>query len=149
MACAKKEAPMTDTTAVATPTATPAPPPAPAAVTAADFAGTYTGESKREGSDSVVGKWTTTQVNDTTDKLTLAGVKEPITYHVKYDADSFIGTSQPYTDPSLPKGTGKVVFKTVGRKTSANGVAGWAALHLVSKPDSVVSKVTWVGTKAP
>jgi hypothetical protein len=146
VACSKSETPKTDTTAVAP---APPPPPAPAALKAADLAGTYTGESKPEGKDSVVGKWTTTQVNDSTSRLAFTGTKEAVTYHVKFDADSFVGTSEPYMDPSLPKKMGKVTFYTVGRKTAAGGVAGWAALHLVSKPDSVVGKVNWSGTKAP
>jgi hypothetical protein len=88
-------------------------------------------------------------VNDSTSKVTFDRIKQPVSYHVRFDADSFIGTSEPYTNPDMPKSAGKVTFYSVGKKTATGGLAGWAAIHLVSKPDSVVGKVTWSGTKAP
>ena len=110
-ACAKNDAAKTDTTAAtqAGGATTPAAPAAPAKLTPADLAGTYKGESKPEGKDSVVGKWTSIMVNDSTSKIAFEGTKDTVTYSVRFDADSFIGTSKPYIDPSLPKGAPKEV----------------------------------------
>ena len=142
-ACAKAEAPKVDTTAAAPPA-----PPAPAALKASDIAGTWTGESRREGKDSVVGKWTSMSVSDSTGKVTFTGTKTTVMFSTRFDADSFISTSKSYTDPSLPKGAPKVTFVSVGRMKNGT-MMGTAALHLASKPDSVLGVVVWTATKAP
>ncbi len=143
VACAKADAPKADTTAVAPP-----PPPAPVALKAADIAGTWNGESKTEGKDSVTGKWSITSTSDSTGKLTFADNKGTVDYSSKLDADSLMATSKPYTDPALPKGSPKVTFVSVGRVKNG-AMSGAATLHLASKPDSVLGKVTWTATKAP
>ena len=143
VACSKAETPKADTTAAAPPP----PPPAPAPLKAADISGTWNGESKQEGKDSVT-KWSTTNVTDSTGKLTFADKKGSVEYSMKFDADSFIATSKAYDDPSLPKGAPKVTFVSVGRVKNG-AMSGTAALHLASKPDSVLGKVTWTATKAP
>ena len=59
VACAKKEAGVTDSSTATA--AAPAAAPAPAALTAADLVGTWTGQSMPEGSDSVLARWTCIQ----------------------------------------------------------------------------------------
>jgi hypothetical protein len=139
-ACAKEEAPVVDSAATAAP-------PAPAALTPADLAGTWTGTVKREGTDSVT-QFTTTRTSDSTGVFIPAGSPDSIAYTVRYDADSMIVTSVAYTDPSLPKGTPEVMFRSIGRLKDGK-LAGTSALVLASKPDSVLSRSTWEATKVP
>ena len=141
-ACAKKEQPAADTS---TP-APPPPPPPPPALTAADVKGTWKGTSKVEG-DTTTYSFTVT-VKDSTAKLTDAKTKQSVDYAVKLDADSMIATSKPHNDPSLPKGTPKVIDHSVGRMKDGKMV-GVATIVLASKPDSVLGKASWEATKAP
>ena len=144
VACAKKEAPPADT---ATP-APPPPPPPPPALTAADVKGTWNGTAKREGDTTAVAL-TFTSVTDSTGKLTFAGSKQSVDFTSKYDADSVVAMSmKPYNDPAMPKGSPKVMFRSVGRMKDGKMV-GTAALMLASKPDSVVGRSNWEATKAP
>ena len=147
-ACAKNDAAKTDSTAMqqsGTPAAAPAPP---AALKAADVAGKWNGESKPEGKDSVSGKWTIENKTDSTGVLTFTSAKGSVDYTTKYDGDSLMATSKAYNDPQLPKGAPKVIFMSVGRLNNGT-MSGTATLHLASKPDSVIGKVTWTATKAP
>ena len=141
-ACAKKE-PAPDTT---TP-APPPPPPPPPALTAADVKGTWKGTAKAEG-DTTTHSFTVTSVNDSTAKLTDDKTKKSVEYALKFDADSMIGTSKPWNDPSLPKGTPKVIDRAVGRLKDGK-LVGVGTIVLASKPDSVLGKSTWEATKAP
>jgi hypothetical protein len=143
LACAKKEAPPADTAAPAPPP----PPPPPPALTAAEMKGTWNGTTKREGDTTTIA-WTVTTVTDSTSKLTYAKNKQTVDFTTKYDADSMIAMSKPYNDPGLPKGTPKVVFRSVGRMKDGK-LVGTATLMLASKPDSVLGKSTWEATKAP
>lgn len=141
-ACAKKEQPAADTS---TP-APPPPPPPPPALTAADVKGTWKGTAKVEG-DTTTHSFTVV-VSDSTARLTDTKTKQVIDYAVKVDADSMIATSKPYSDPSLPKGTPKVIDHTVGRMKDGKMV-GVSTIVLASKPDSVVGKGNWEASKAP
>ena len=144
-ACAKAEAPKADTTtAMAAPAAAPAP--APAKLTAADIAGTWNGESKPEGKDSVVAKWTVVSITDSTGTITNAASKQKISYSVKFDGDSMISTSEPYVDATT-KGP-KEVFHAVGWLKDGK-LSGHSTATLASKPDSVLGRITWTATKAP
>ena len=144
-ACAKAEAPKADTTsAMAAPAAAPAP--APARLTAADLAGTWNGESKPEGKDSVVERWTVVNTTDSTGTLTNAKSKQKIPYSIRFDGDSMIATSQPFVDQTM-KGP-KQVFRAVGRMKDGT-LSGHSTAMLASKPDSVLGRITWTATKAP
>jgi hypothetical protein len=142
VACSKTETPATDTAAAAPP-----PPAAPAALTAADMRGVWTGTGKREGSDSVTA-FTIMSVTDSTGKFILAGSKDTVATTSKFDGDSTMVTSAPYTDPSAPKGSPKVMFRSVGRMKDGK-LVGVAAISPAAKPDTVVAKVNWEATKAP
>jgi hypothetical protein len=144
VACAKKEAPPADT---ATP-APPPPPPPPPAPTAADVAGTWNGTSSAEG-DTTKTQWTITSTSDSTGKLTFTKTKQTVDYTVKLSGDSLVATSnKPYNDPSMPKGSPKVNFHSIGRLKDGKMV-GIAHLMLASKPDSVLGTANWEATKAP
>jgi len=141
-ACAKKETPAADTAAAVTP-----PPAAPAAMTPADLRGTWNGTSKREGSDSA-STFTVVSTSDSTGKFMPAGSKDSVSFTTKYDADSSISTSAPYTDPTMGKKAPKVMFRSVAHLKDGK-LVGTANLMLASKPDSVIGKSTWEATKAP
>ena len=142
VACAKKE-PAPDTT---TP-APPPPPPPPPALTAADVKGTWKGTSKVEG-DTATHSFTITSVNDSTAKLTDVKSKQSVEYALKFDADSMIATSKPWTPPPSPKGAPKVIDHAVGHLKDGK-LVGVATTVLASKPDSVLAKSNWEATKAP
>jgi len=144
-ACAKAEPPKADTTsAMAEPAAAPAP--APAKLTAADLAGTWNGESKLEGKDSVVSKWSVSMTNDSTGTLTNAASKQKIHYSIKFDGDSMISTSEPFVDATT-KGP-KQVFHATGWMKDGK-LSGHSVATLASKPDSVLGRITWTASKAP
>ena len=144
-ACAKAEPPKADTTsAMAEPAAAPAP--APAKLTAADLAGTWNGESKLEGKDSVVSKWSVSMTNDSTGTLTNAASKQKIHYSIKFDGDSMISTSEPFVDATA-KGP-KQVFHATGWMKDGK-LSGHSVATLASKPDSVLGRITWTASKAP
>ena len=142
VACSKKETPAADTAAAAPP-----PPAAPAALTPADTRGVWNGTGKREGSDSSVA-FTIMSVTDSTGKMVLAGSKDTVMTSAKFDADSTIVTSSPYNDPLAPKGSPKVVFRSVGRLKDGK-LVGVASIMPAAKPDTVVAKVMWEATRAP
>ncbi|MGH7695615.1 MAG: hypothetical protein ACRENH_11580, partial [Gemmatimonadaceae bacterium] len=85
-ACAKSETPAADSPAVAA---------GPAPLTAADVAGTWTGMTMMETSDSVTNRWTVTG-DGTNGKFKSELSKDTVTTTTTYDADSMIVTSSPY-----------------------------------------------------
>ena len=92
VACGKSETPKADSPAVAA---------GPAPLTAADVAGTWTGTTMAEASDSVLTRWTV--IGDGMNgKWVREGSKDTVATMATYDADSSIITSAPYTDPNIP-----------------------------------------------
>ena len=59
-----------------------------------------------------------------------------------------VATSAPFLPPSAKKGSPKVQFVSIGRIKDGQ-LAGTANIVLASKPDSVVARHTFSGTKAP
>jgi len=136
-ACAPKEEAAVDSAATA----------GPAPLSAADVAGTWTGVTMPEGSDSVLNRWTITG-DGTQGKMISENSPDTVSTTTTYDGDSLVATSTPYTDRNLP-GTPTVTFRSVGRLTGAGKMAGIATLMLASKPDSVLGRVRWEATKSP
>lgn len=142
VACAKTETPPADTAAAMAPAVAPAPAPA---MTEADVAGTWKGTTMPMGSDSVVAKWT---------QVCGAGVCDgtsegsTVKIHAAYtlSGDSSVGVSQPYSDPAV-KG-GKVIDTWVVRVKDGNAT-GTGHMNLASKPDSVVMRYHFAGSRAP
>lgn len=144
VACAKTETPA-DTTAAMAPAPAPemAPPPAPA-VTEANVAGTWTGTSKMEGSDSVLSKWT--QVCGAGKcKGTSEGSKNTINSTYTLAGDSAVGTSAPFTDPNMMKGV-RLIDTWIVHFNGENAT-GTGAMKLASKPDSVVVRYSFTGSR--
>lgn len=141
MACAKTETPPADTAAAMAPAET-APAMAPA-VTEADVAGTWKGTSKMVGSDSVVSKWTQVCAAGSC-KGTSEGSKVTIQSTYTLAADSAVGVSAPFSNPDI-KG-GKVIDTWIAHFSGEN-VTGTGAMKLASKPDSVVMRYTFAGSR--
>ena len=115
---------------------------------AADVDGTWNGTSKAEG-DTTVNRFTVTGApGDSVGKFIAEGSKDTVTFTRRLDADSMMVQSVAYTDPGMPKGTGQVMFKAVGRLKDGK-LVGTSQLVLASKPDSVLGRSTWEATRAP
>ena len=138
IACANNEESEVDSAAVATDT-TPA-------LAAADVSGTWSGTTMPTVGDSVLNRWTIVNVNDSTSHMMLEGVPDTIAYHVTFDADSLIATSESYTTPDMPDTP--VTFRSVGRLD--NGMLrGTVDIRLASNADSVLERHRWEATRAP
>lgn len=147
VACAKKEAGVTDSSTATA--AAPAAAPAPAALTAADLVGTWTGQSMPEGSDSVLARWTCIQpaTGNQSKCVDAAAPKDTNVYTYTISGDSVTFTSNAYTPPAPPKSP-QVVDHVVGRKVGDKWV-GTAVTVLAAKSDSVVMRTRWEATKSP
>lgn len=134
LACAKKEQPAADSAAMA---------PAPAAMTDADFSGTWTGMAKLAGTDSVIAHWTQVCGGGT---CLGTSVEAPDTVKSTYaiEADSSHGVTSPYVDKAM--GGARVVDHWIAR-VSGGTVQGHGWFVLADKPDSVVARYTFEGTR--
>ena len=135
-ACAKGEEAPADSAAMAA---------APAALTEADIAGTWTGTAMMEGSDSVFAHWTQICANGTCRGTSTETPKDTVLSTYVLAADSSAGTSTPQAQPGI---TGMVIDHWVAR-VNGNQVNGTGRFALADKPDSVVMRYRFSGTKAP
>lgn len=140
-ACAKGEKAPADSAAPAA-----APPAAPATITDADMSGTWTGLAKIEGTDSTFAHFSITCGSGTCRITTTESPKDTVPSTYVLAADSATATSPAYAEPAV-KGA-KVVDHWVARP-STNQVTGHGWLTLADKPDSVLVRYTFSGTKAP
>ena len=141
MACAKTETPPAN---VAKSDTAMAPAMAPA-ITEADMAGTWKGTSMPMGSDSVVAKWTTVCAAGSC-KGKNEGSKVTVQWAYTMSGDSAVGVSEPYSDPSAK---GKQVIDTWVARVSGGNVTGTGVTKLASKPDSVVMRYRFAGSRTP
>jgi len=150
VACAKNETPKADSTPATA--AAPAAPAAPAAVTAADMSGSINGQIMALNSDSVLAKFSCTTASGGHVSMCSNSMapKDTVAYtYTLSGADSVTWTSAAYTPPAPPKSP-KLIDHVVGRMSGSGGRwAGTIVSVLASKPDSVVSRTRWEGTKAP
>ena len=135
VACAPSEKAATDSAATAV---------GPAPLMASDVAGTWTGMSMAEATDSVTNRWSFTG-DGNQGKWVLEGSTDSVATTATYDADSMIVTSAAYPDKTIP-GTPTVTFRSIGRLTGGK-LVGTAAVMLASKPDSVLGRVRWEATR--
>ena len=141
MACAKTETPPADTAAAMAPEPAPM---APVAVAEADVAGTWTGTSKAEGSDSMVSKWTQVCAAGSC-KGTSEGSKVTANASYTLAGDSAVGTTTPYYNP--PIANGAKIIDTWVVHFNGDSATGTGAMKLASKPDSVVMRYSFTGTR--
>ena len=140
--CSKAETPPADTAA----TVAPAPPPN---LTPGDIAGTWNGASKLAGTDSVLARWVTTWSGDSTGTVLYEGTKKPVALKAVFSGDSVMFMPvEPFDAPNARKGAPKVAFTAVGRVRDGKFV-GNSTMFLASKPDSVLARREFEGTRAP
>lgn len=134
LACAKSEQPAVDSAAMA---------PAPALMTDADFSGTWTGTAKLAGTDSIIAHWTQVCGGGT---CAGTSTEAPDTVQSTYtiEADSSHGVTPPYVDKAM--GGAKVVDHWIAR-VSGGTVTGHGWFVLADKPDSVLARYTFEGTR--
>lgn len=135
-ACAKGEKAPADSAAAA---------PAPAMLTEADVAGTWSGTASTP-TDSVFAHFTITCGTGTCRLTTTENPKDTVISTYVIAGDSSTGTSTVYADPMA--GGAKVVDHYVARVT-AGTVSGTGHITLADKPDSVVARYKFSGTKTP
>ena len=137
-ACAKGEEMPADSAAMAA---------APAAITEADVAGTWTGTVTPEGSDSVMAHWTQICAAGTCRFTTQEAPKDTMTATYVIEGDSVRATSLPYSDAMIAKGA-MIIDNWVAR-VSGSQVTGHGMAKLADKPDSVVMRYRFTGTRTP
>jgi hypothetical protein len=139
MACAKTETPPVDTAAAMAPEPAPM---APVAVTEADVAGTWTGTSKPEGTDTMTIKWTQVCAAGSC-KGTTEGSNVTANSTYTLAGDSAVGVSAPYTDRMMKAR----VIDTWTVHFNGDNVTGKGMMTLASKPDSVLMRYTFTGSR--
>jgi hypothetical protein len=137
LACAQGETPPADSAAMA--------PMAPAGLTEADVAGTWTGTAMPMDADTVLARWkqvcaagSCTGTNEMNSDTVMS------TYTVA--GDSSVGMSNPYMDSMLKL---RVVDSWVARVPSPGRVVGTLVTRMADRPDSVVMRTRFEGTRAP
>lgn len=134
LACAKSETPADDTASMAV---------VAAALTEADVAGTWTGVSMPETSDSVLARWTMVCAGGSCTG-TAEGVPDSSSHTYTMSGDSLSGSSQPYVDPLA--GSARVTDVWAGRVVGGK-MTGTGALRLAAKPDSVLMRYRFDGSR--
>lgn len=135
-ACAKGENPPADSAAAA---------PAPAMLTEADVAGTWSGTASTL-TDSVFAHFTITCGTGTCRITSTENPKDTIPSTYVIAGDSSTGTSSPYAEPAVK---GAMVVDHYVARVTAGTVNGTGHLTLADKPDSVVFRYKFTGTKTP
>jgi hypothetical protein len=111
-------------------------------ITDADVAGTWKGTNMPVGSDSVIGHWT--QVCGAGScKGTTEGSKVTVNSTYTLAGDSAVGMSTPYDDPGMKK---KVIDTWIVHFNGDNAT-GTGAMKLASKPDSVLMRYSFTGSR--
>ena len=136
-ACAKgEETPPADSAAMA----------APPALTEADVAGSWTGTAMIEGTDSVFAHWTNICGGGTCRFTSAEAPKDTIAQTYVLEADSMRGNSAAHAAPDMK---GAMVTDSWVARLVGGQVTGTGMLKLADKPDSVVMRYRFTGSKAP
>ena len=135
-ACAKGEEAPADSAAMAA---------APAVLTDADVSGTWTGTATNEAPDTGSVQFTISCGAGACKLTTSAAPNDTIALTYVLQADSSVGTSTPYPEPTSKA----MVIDHYVARVNAGTVSGNGWLTLVDKPDSVVGRYRFTGTKAP
>jgi len=138
VACARNETAQSDSAAMA--------PAAPAALTEAQVAGTWTGVATLAGTDSIIAHWTQVCGNGTCKGTSQEAPNDTIMSTYTLMADSSVGQTSPYTDPSIP---GVQIVDHWSARIVGDSVIGSGRFVLASNPDSVLVRYNIRGTRSP
>ena len=136
IACARAETPSADSAAAA----------ASAGLTEADVAGTWTGTFTPDGDTTRV-PWTDVCGGGTCRLVTAPAPNDTIVSTYTIQGDSVVGVSSAYADTSIVKGA-MVVDHWVARPR-AGQLTGSGRMVLADRPDSVVLRYTFQGSRNP
>ena len=136
IACGTAETPPADTAAMAA---------APAALTEADVAGTWSGNLMAEGSDSVVATWTDTCAGGTCRLVASNAPNDTVTFTYTLSGDSLMYSAGPSKDPM----SGAMVTASGVARIAGNQISGSGVMKLAERPDSVVMRYRFTGSKQP
>ncbi len=134
IACGGAETPPPDSSAMA-----------PAALTEAEVAGTWTGTAMAEGTDSVFLHWTQVCGGGTCRGTNQESTDTAIATYV-IEADSSRGVTQPYAEKTMG---GIMVTDNWVARVSGNQVTGTGMIKLADRPDSVLMRYRFTGSRAP
>ena len=134
-ACAKKDDMSADSAAMAA---------APAALTEADVAGTWSGTLMAEGSDSVLANWTDTCGGGTCRLVSSTAPGDTVAFTYMIEGDSARYSAPAHKDATLG---GAMVTDAGVARVSGNQITGYGVVSLAAKPDSVVLRYRFTGTK--
>jgi hypothetical protein len=119
----------------------------PAALTEADVMGTWSGTlMPAEGSDSVLAHWTVVIGGGTYRLTTTESPKDTVTGTYVLEGDSSRYSAGPYADAQAG---GAMVTDAGTTRFSGNQISGTGATRLAAKPDSVLLRYRFAGTKNP
>lgn len=135
VACGGSETPPADSAAAAMPPA----------LTEADVAGTWSGNLMAEGSDSVAATWTDTCAGGTCRLVVSNAPKDTIVTSYTIAGDSLMYSAGPTKDPQ----SGAMVTDAGVARITGNQITGSGVMRLADKPDSVVMRYRFTGTKNP
>lgn len=135
VACARSETPPADSAAAAMPPA----------LAEADVAGSWSGNLMMEGSDSVFATWTDNCAAGTCRLVVSNAPKDTIVTTYVIAGDSLTYTAGPNKDPQ----SGAMVNDAGVARITGNQITGSGIVRLADKPDSVVMRYRFTGTKNP
>jgi hypothetical protein len=136
VACAGSETPPADSAAAA----------APAMLTEADVAGNWAGNFMVEGSDSVVATWSDSCGAGTCRLVSSTAPNDTLVSTYTISGDSAMYSIAPHKDPMA----GGAMVTDVGvARFAGNQITGNGIIRLADKPDSVVVRYHFTGTKQP
>jgi hypothetical protein len=136
IACGGAETPPADSAAMA-----------PAGLTDADVAGTWSGTVTPEGQDTLQIPWTDVCGAGTCRLVVSTMPNDTIVATYTIQGDSVVGTSSPYADTTIVKGA--MLIDTWVARISGNQLTGTGMAKLADRPDSVVMRYRFTGTKNP
>ncbi|HZI27549.1 MAG TPA: hypothetical protein VFD64_05290 [Gemmatimonadaceae bacterium] len=136
VACGGSETPPADSAAAA----------APPMLTEADVAGTWAGNFMAEGSDSVIATWTDMCSGGTCRLVVSAAPNDTVVSTYTIAGDSLMYSMAAYKDPMAG---GAMVTDAGVARISGNQITGNGMIRLADRPDSVVMRYRFTGTKQP
>ena len=136
IACGGSETPPADSAAAAMPPA----------LTDANVAGTWSGNLMMEGSDSVIATWTDTCGSGTCKLVGSTAPNDTVTFTYTISGDSVIYNAPAHKDATVG---GAMVTDAGVARFSGNQISGSGIVRLAEKPDSVVMRYRFTGTRQP
>jgi hypothetical protein len=133
IACGGAETPPADSAAAAR-----------ATLTDADFAGNWSGTLTAEGSDSILAHWSDQCGQGTCRLTTTENPKDTVTFTYVVEGDSARYNAAAHPDPMAG---GAMVTDAGVARVNGNQIMGGGVVRLAEKPDSVILRYRFTGTK--